>query len=52
MDEIDAVEANPFWKRLLAPDTSYGLDLNQPIAPVLEKALGTGNFNQALGQTH
>ena len=52
MDEIDAVEANPFWKRLLAPDTSYGLDLNQPIAPVLEKALGTGNFNAAAGLTN
>ena len=46
MEEIDASEANPFWKRLLEPETAYGINLNQPIAPILEKALGTGNFSQ------
>ena len=48
MDEIDAAEANPFWKRLLEPETAYGIDFNQPIAPILEKALGTG-FSKAAG---
>ena len=50
MEEIDAGEANPFWKRLLEPDKAYGVDLTQPIAPVLEKALGTG-FSAAAGHT-
>ena len=50
MEEIDAGEANPFWKRLLEPDKAYGVDLNQPIAPVLEKALGTG-FSVGAGRT-
>lgn len=42
MEEIDASEANPFWKRLLEPENAYGIDLNHQIAPVLEKALNTG----------
>ena len=50
MEEIDASEANPFWKRLLEPETAYGINLNQPIAPILEKALGTGNFGQTDSQ--
>ena len=48
MEELDASDANPFWKRLLEPDKAYGVDLNQPIAPILEKALNTG-FSVAAG---
>ena len=36
MDELAVDEANPFWKRLLEPETAYGVDVTKPIAPVLE----------------
>ena len=48
MDELEANEANPFWKRLLEPERAYGIDTSQPIAPVLEKALNTG-FSSTAG---
>ena len=51
MDELQADEANPFWKRLLEPETAYGVNMNQPIAPMLEKALNTG-FNSQSGYTN
>jgi hypothetical protein len=42
MEELNADEANPFWKRLLEPDKAYGIDFKQEIAPILERALNTG----------
>jgi len=42
MAELDADEANPFWKRLLEPEKAYGIDFKQEIAPILERALNTG----------
>ena len=50
MEEMEADEANPFWKRLLAPEKAYGVDVTQSLAPVLEKALNTG-FSQQAGLT-
>ena len=47
MEELEADDANPFWKRLLEPEKAYGVDLTQPIAPMLEKALNTGFSSQA-----
>ena len=47
MDELEVSDANPFWQRLLAPETAYGVDLTKEMAPVLEKALATGMSSQA-----
>ena len=41
MAELCGDDANPFWKRLLAPGQNYGVDV-KPIAPVIEQALDTG----------
>ena len=50
MDELEVSDASPFWKRLLEPDKAYGINMNQQIAPVLEKALNTG-MSSAAGAT-
>ena len=42
MEEIDADEANPFWKRLLEPEKAYGVDLTKAVAPSIERALNSG----------
>ena len=47
MAELCNDEANPFWKRLLAPDKAYGIDLKQEIAPVIMEALETGMVKTA-----
>ena len=41
MEEIDADDANPFWKRLLEPEKAYGIDLTKAVAPSIERALNT-----------
>ena len=50
MEELEVNDANPFWQRLLAPEKAYGVDVSQPIAPVLEQALNTG-LSKKMGQS-